>query len=359
MDAERIAAVSLEWMHKPAAAVDTLATARARDRQSQLTKPQGSLGRLEDLAVVLAGMQGAERPRVGNVRVVVFAADHGVAVHGVSVYPQSVTQQMVRNIAAGGAAVSVLSAETGAALEVVDVGTLEECGLSAGVIRARAGPGTADLTTTAAMTETQLELALETGRAAAERAQAAESDLFIGGEMGIGNTTSAAALACALLGEPAAALAGPGTGLSKAGVERKVEVIHRALGLHRNHLHDPLEALRRLGGFEIAALAGAYAACAQNGVPVLVDGFIAGVAALVSVRVCPGAGDWLLYAHRSAEPGHAKLIQALGAQPLLDLGMRLGEGSGALAALPLVRLACALHAEMSTFGEAGVATADD
>jgi nicotinate-nucleotide--dimethylbenzimidazole phosphoribosyltransferase len=265
---------------------------------------------------------------------------------------------MVRNFAAGGAAASVLAAETDAVLEVVDVGTLAECDGYANVIADRCGPGTADFATAAAMTEKQLESALEAGRAAAGRAKAAGSDLFIGGEMGIGNTTSAAALACALLGAPAKALAGPGTGLSRAGVRRKIEVVDCALALHRDHLDDPVEALRRLGGFEIAALAGACTACAQNSVPVLVDGFIAGVAALVSTRVCPGAGDWFLYAHRSAEPGHGRVLEVLGAKPLLDLGFCLGEGSGALAALPLIRLACALHAKMATFEEAGVATAN-
>jgi nicotinate-nucleotide--dimethylbenzimidazole phosphoribosyltransferase len=172
--------------------------------------------------------------------------------------------------------------------------------------------------------------------------------------MGIANTTSAAALACALLERDAAALTGPGTGLDEEGVAHKAAVIARALELHRPHLADPLEGLRRLGGFEIAAMTGAYAACAQAGLPALVDGFIAGVAALAAVRLCPGAGDWLLYAHRSAEPGHTLVLAALGAEPLLALGMRLGEGSGAAVAVPLLRLACALHCGMATFAEAGV-----
>ena len=344
------------WLQQPAADIDAGAAARARERQSQLTKPRGSLGRMEDLAVLLAGMQGVERPRADKVQVVVFAADHGVVAEGVSAYPQSVTQQMLRNFAAGGAAVNVLAAEAGAEVEIVDVGTLEGCD-NPGVIAHGCGPGTENFTNTAAMTGQQLTEALNAGHAAAARARARGSQLFIGGEMGIGNTTSAAALAAALLGLPANALAGPGTGLTEAGVRRKVRVIARALALHGDHIDDPLEALRRLGGFEIASLAGAFAACAQQGIPVLVDGFITGVAALVSARVCPGAGHWMLYAHRSAEPGHGKVLDALGAKPLLDLGLRLGEGSGALAALPLIRLACALHAKMATFEQAGVATA--
>ncbi|HET6630678.1 MAG TPA: nicotinate-nucleotide--dimethylbenzimidazole phosphoribosyltransferase [Woeseiaceae bacterium] len=344
-------------MRQPAAEIDCEAAARARWRQSQLTKPRGSLGRFEDLAVILAGLQGVERPRVENVRVAIFAADHGIAAHGVSAYPQCVTRQMVGNFAAGGAAVNVLAAGTGATLEVIDVGTLNAGEPPPGVIVNRCGPGTADFRTCAAMTERQLESALNAGRAAVGRARAAGSELFIGGDMGIGNTTSAAALACALLGAPAEALAGPGSGLSTAGVRRKAAVIARALTVHRDHLDDPLEALRRLGGFEIAALAGAFSACAQQRVPVLVDGFITGVAALIAVRLCPGSGKWMLHAHRSAEPGHRRVLDALGARPLLDLGFRLGEGSGALAALPLLRLACSLHAEMATFAQAGVAAA--
>jgi nicotinate-nucleotide--dimethylbenzimidazole phosphoribosyltransferase len=358
VDAERLAAVNLAWLRQPAALVNTDTAARARQRQLQLTKPRGSLGRFEDLVVVLAGLQGVVQPRVDNVRVAIFVADHGIAVHGVSAYPQCVTRQMVGNFVAGGAAVNVLAAETGATLEVIDVGTLDDAECPAAVIASRCGPGTADFARAAAMTEGQLESALEAGRAAVGRARAAGSDLFIGGEMGIGNTTSAAALACALLGTPAEALAGPGSGLDTLGVRRKAAVIARALAVHHDHLDDPLEALRRLGGFEVAALAGAFCAAAQQHVPVLVDGFITGVAALVSVRLCPGAGNWMLHAHRSAEPGHARVLEALAAKPLLDLGFRLGEGSGALAALPLMRLACALHAHMASFTEAGVAPAN-
>jgi len=349
--------VSLAWLQQPAAGIDTNSAARARERQSQLTKPRGSLGRFEDIAVHLAGLQGVVQPRVDNVRVAVFAADHGIAVHGISAYPQCVTRQMVGNFSAGGAAVNVLAAETGATLEVIDVGTLDDGEYPGSVIANRCGPGTADFASGAAMTQRQLESAVQAGRAAVRRASAAGSDLFIGGEMGIGNTTSAAALACALLNMPAEALAGPGSGLGPAGVQQKAAVIARALDAHEGRLDDPLEALRRLGGFEIAALVGAFCACAQQRVPVLVDGFIAGVATLISVRLSPGVGSWMLHAHRSAEPGHGLVLAALEAKPLLDLGFRLGEGSGALAALPLVRLACALHGGMATFADAGIADA--
>lgn len=346
--------MSAPWLDSPAAPVDEAAAAAAAARQAQLTKPPGALGRLEELAVLLAGLQGRERPAVERVRIVVFAADHGVAAEGVSAFPQAVTVEMVKNFARGGAAISVLARALGAELEVVDAGTLRDPGPLPGVVSHRAGEGTANLAREPAMTAAQLGVALEAGHAAATRARAAGAELFVGGEMGIGNTTAAAALACALLGESPAALAGPGTGLDAAGVARKAAVIERALAVHGAPLADPVEALRRLGGFEIAALAGAFITCAQSGVPVLVDGFICGAAALLAARQCPGAARWFVYSHASAEPGHRRMLDALGARPLLDLGLRLGEGSGAAVAVPLLRLACALHAQMATFAEAGV-----
>jgi len=223
-----------------------------------------------------------------------------------------------------------------------------------GIVAARAGEGTANFARAAAMTSGQLRVALTAGAAAVQRAIAAEAELFIGGEMGIGNSTSASALACALLGEKPERLAGPGTGLDAAGVRRKCAVIAAALARHDEHLNDPLEILRRLGGFEIAALAGAFLHAAAARLPVLVDGFIAGVAALLAVRLNPACADWLIFSHRSAEPGHALVLAALNAEPLLDLNLRLGEGSGAALAVPLLRAACALHNGMATFTEAGV-----
>jgi len=323
-------------------------------RQDQLTKPRGALGRLEEIAVRLAGMQRRERPSVDRVYVVVFAGDHGVAKEGVSAYPQSVTVEMLRNFSRGGAAISVLAQELGATLEVVDVGTAHDPGPLPRVIARRAGTGTSNLSQEAAMSEGQQAIALEAGSEAVKRALGAGAQLFVGGEMGIGNTTSATALACALLDLPAQDLAGPGTGLDASGIARKIEVVRRALRLHAADYSDAIQAMRRLGGFEIVALAGAYIACAQQGLPVLVDGFVASAAALAAARCCPDAGNWFIFAHESAEPGHARMLRALEAQPLLRLGMRLGEGSGAAVAVPLLRLACALHGSMATFSEAGV-----
>jgi nicotinate-nucleotide--dimethylbenzimidazole phosphoribosyltransferase len=327
----------------------------ARQRQAQLTKPAGSLGRLESLAVRLAALQARERPGAERVRIAVFAADHGIAAQGVSAYPQAVTAQMIANFAQGGAAISVLARTLGAELEVVDVGSLIEGALPDGVTDARIARGTRDFSGDAAMTLAQAEQALIVGRDAVHRAKRCE--LFIAGDMGIGNTTAATALACALLDEGAAALAGPGTGLDAQGVARKAVLITQGLMLHAAEPREPETLLARLGGLEIAAICGAYIACAQQRVPALVDGFIAGVAALYAVRLNPGVRPWLLFAHRSAEPGHARVLAALEAEPLLDLGMRLGEASGAAVAVPLLRLACALHANMASFADAGVSTA--
>lgn len=343
------------WWCQPARQPDEQAAHAARLRQGQLTKPPGSLGRLEELAIRLAALQGRPLPRLEHPWISVFAGDHGVVEEGVTPYPQSVTGQMLANFVKGGAAISILAKEVGAHLEVVDAGSVAEVPI-AGVVSARAGRGTANLARAPAMTSAQLELALDTGRQATARALENRADLFIGGEMGIGNSTAAAALACGLLGLPGRVLAGPGTGLDGAGVARKAAVIDRALALHGFPLpgRPAHEALGRLGGFEIAALVGAYIACAQSGLPALVDGFIATSAALAAVRMNNGARDWLLFSHASAEPGHVRMLEALHARPLLDLDLRLGEGSGAAVALPLLRLACALHAGMATFAEAGL-----
>lgn len=348
---------TIDWLHIPAAVPNATARRDAEARQRILTKPPGALGRLEALAIRLAALQGTARPRVEHVHITVFAGDHGVAAEGVSAFPQAVTGEMVRNFARGGAAISVLARELGATLEVINLGTVNDPGPLDGVKDYHLGAGTANFTIEPAMSEHQLACALHAGRHAAERAKLGGCQLFIGGEMGIANTTAAAALACALLGAAPERLAGPGTGLDAKGVARKAEVIRRALNLHNSHIITPLEALRRLGGFEIVALAGSYIACAQMGLPVLVDGFIAGAAALAAARLHRGVEEWLLFSHVSAEPGHRILLESLGAQPLLDLGMRLGEGSGAAIAVPLLRMACALHNEMATFTEAGVSVA--
>ena len=343
------------WWLDPCKPLDTQALEQAAARQQQLTKPAGSLGRLESVAVQLAGLQGQVKPSLDHVWIAIFAGDHGVVAEGVSAFPQEVTGQMLLNFVSGGAAISVLARQLGASLEVVDLGTVTPALDLPGVRHLRVGPGTANFVHGPAMTVAQGEQALQAGRESMLRAVAAGTHLFIGGEMGIGNTTAASALACALLECPVAHLVGPGTGLDAAGVSHKAQVIERALALHAAQRDDPLQSLFNLGGFEIAALAGAYLACAQQGVAVLVDGFICSVAALVAVRLNPGCRPWLLFGHRGAEPGHRHVLETLGAEPLLDLGLRLGEGSGAALAVPLLRLACDLHGQMATFAEAAVA----
>ncbi len=347
--------MNTKWLYAPCAKLDQDAMVEAGIRQGQLTKPPGSLGRLEELAVQLAGLQGTTRPQLEQIVITVFAADHGVAAEGVSAFPQEVTTAMISNFARGGAAISVLAKELGARLEVVNVGANNETNGLPGVIENRVAPGTANFVREAAMSEAQLLKALGCGREAVERAVADGAQLFIGGEMGIANTTAATAVASVLLSLKPAELAGPGTGLDAAGISHKAAVIEKALALHGLDAKDPLEILRCVGGFEIAALCGAYLTAAQRGLPLLVDGYIATTAALLALRINPGCEPWLMLSHASAEPGHAALVEACGKQPLLDLGMRLGEGSGATVTVPLLRQACALHNNMATFAEAGVA----
>lgn len=346
--------MSLEWLQHPARSADAAARDAALARQTVLTKPPGALGELEALAVTLAALQATPCPAVQRVQISVFAADHGIASAGVSAFPQAVTGEMVRNFAHGGAAISVLARELGATLEVVHLGTVNDPGVLPGVRRDWIAAQSTNFLHAPAMDATQLRRALQSGRDSVSAAAASGMQLFVGGEMGIANTTSATALACALIDASPLELTGAGTGLDAAGIRHKAEIVTQAVAYHRAFAIDPLESLRRLGGFEIAALAGAYIASAQHGMAVLVDGFIGTVAALAAVRINPSCRDWLLFSHRSAEAGHARVLDALEARPLLDLGLRLGEGSGAAVAVPLLRLACALHAGMATFAEAQV-----
>lgn len=348
---------SLAWLYQTCQAPSDWHYQAAQQRQQQLTKPLGALGRLETLAIRLASLQQRTLPRVQTLHISVFAADHGVAAEGVSAYPQAVTQQMVLNFINGGAAISVLARELGATLEVVDVGVkLDDDHYFDHplLISQRVGNGTANSAQTAAMTPEQLQAALYVGYTAAERAAKKGADLFIGGEMGIANTTAATAVYCALLDLAPAVVTGAGTGLDPTGVQHKIRIITHILAQHTER--EPLAVLRCMGGFEIAALTGAYLHAAQLGIPSLVDGFISTAAALLAVRLNPACLDWLFFAHASAETGQVFALQALQQQPLLDLGLRLGEGSGAAIAVPLLRMACELHKNMATFTEAAIAT---
>lgn len=315
---------------------DAAAAAAVAARQARLTKPPGSLGRLEDLVAWLARWQRRALPALERVQVLVFAGNHGVAARGVSPYPAAVTAQMVANFAAGGAAINQLAACAGARLRVVPL-ALET--------------PTADFTTAPAMTGDEFLDAVNQGAAALEPGL----DLLCLGEMGIGNTTAGAALAAALFGGDGAAWAGLGTGVDAAGLARKRGAIDAALAHHAASLADPLEAARRLGGRELAAILGAVLEARHQGVPVLLDGFACTAAAAPLARLAPGGLEHAVVAHRSAEAGHARLLAALGQAPLLDLCLRLGEASGAALAVPLLRAALACHTGMATFAEAGVA----
>jgi nicotinate-nucleotide--dimethylbenzimidazole phosphoribosyltransferase len=315
------------------------------------TKPRGSLGRLEDLGVQLAAIRGFV-PETLEAVVVVAAGDHGVAAEGVSAYPSEVTAQMVLNFAAGGAAINVLARRAGARLVLVDAGMATPVA-AAGVRAIRLGSGTASLAAGPAMSEEQALRGLAAGAELVE--ELGSVDVVALGEMGIGNTTSAGAVTAALLDVPPEAVCGRGTGVDDAGVARKVDAVRR--GLAANPGREPLAVLAGLGGFEIAVLAGIVLGCARSRVAVLLDGFITAAAALVAVRLESAAAEVLIASHRSPEPGHALLLDALGLEPLLDLGLRLGEGSGAALALPLLRSAVAILAEMATFADAGVTDA--
>jgi nicotinate-nucleotide--dimethylbenzimidazole phosphoribosyltransferase len=313
---------------------DAAARAAAEARNGQLTKPPGALGRLEHLAIWMAGWQGTDRPHADRPQIVIFAGNHGVAAKGVSAFPAEVTVQMVANFTHGGAAINQLAKAFGARL---DVHALE------------LDRPTADFTEGPAMSEAEVVAALQAGFAAVDP----EADLFVAGEMGIGNTTAAAAIATALYG--GTGWAGRGTGVDDAGLRRKEAAVAAGVERHAALLGDPLEVLRCLGGREIAAMAGAILGARAQRIPVILDGFIACAAAAVLDRAAPGALDHCVAGHQSAEGAHARLLERLGKAPLLSLGLRLGEASGAALAIGVVKGAVACHSGMATFAEAGVA----
>lgn len=346
----------MEWINTPCALRNQCFKEAAIARQSQLTKPAGSLGALEDIAIRLADCQQTDKPEIKQINIAVFAADHGVAAEGVSAFPQEVTSQMVANFLQGGAAISVLAKQLNAQLDIVDVGTLSRFPPQDGLTIKKIGKGTANSAHEAAMSEPQFTQALNTGKEVIEKAINNQANVFIGGEMGIANTTSASALYCALLNLSPEEATGAGTGLDASGISHKTSVIKRIIETHNTCGDDTLAWLRCAGGFEIVALTGAYIHAAQSGIPVLVDGFISSVAALCAFQINPSVNDYLFFSHLSAEQGHKKVLSVLKQKPILDLGMRLGEGSGAAVAVNILQTACILHNQMATFEEAAVAT---
>ena len=339
--------------------LDTGAMAAARARQDTLTKPPGSLGRLEELSVMLAGVFGEPTPQIRRKSVILAAGDHGVVSEGVSAYPQEVTPQMVANFLNGGAAINVLSRHAGAEIVILDAGVAADLAPHPLLRSVKVAYGTANMAVGPAMTREQAIRCLEIGIEAAREQIAAGADLIACGDMGIGNTTAASAITAAVTGSDPAAVTGRGTGLDDPGLARKIAVIQRALSVNNPDPQDGLDVLSKVGGLEIGVLAGAMLGAAAARRPVVVDGFISGAAALVAWRIAPAARDYCIAAHQSAEPGHRIGLSAMELTPLLDLGMRLGEGTGAALAMHLIEAAARCLSEMATFAEAGVSDRED
>ncbi|MBI2302422.1 MAG: nicotinate-nucleotide--dimethylbenzimidazole phosphoribosyltransferase [Armatimonadetes bacterium] len=351
--------MALEDTRAAVAPLDEPAMAAARARQDTLTKPPGSLGRLEAVSIQLAGIAGKCPPPVPRRKaVIVFAGDHGVVAQAVSAFPQEVTPQMVLNFLRGGAAINVLARQLGAEVTVVDAGVAAPLPPAEGLIDGKVALGTADFTLGPAMTREQAVAALELGIRIAEEHFARGVELLACGDMGIGNTTPSAAITSAVTGHAPGVVTGLGTGISSEGRARKVAVIERALEVNRPDPRDGLDLLAKVGGFEIGAIAGAMLAAGAARVPVVVDGFIATAGALVACTLAPNLKGHLVGGHNSVEPGHRAALAWLGLTPLLDLDLRLGEGTGAVLAFPLVEAAARILNEMATFAEAGVSGAE-
>jgi nicotinate-nucleotide--dimethylbenzimidazole phosphoribosyltransferase len=348
----------IEACRQRIAPLDMRVMAQAAARWDTLTKPRGSLGRLEALACQVAGISGRARPRLTERLVFVLAGDHGVAAEGVSAYPSGVTAQMVDNFLRGGAAINVLARQLGARVIVVDMGVDVEISSVPGLVQKKVRRGTRNFAQEPAMTAQEALACVETGIELAEAEVKPSHTWVVTGDMGIGNTTASSAIIAAMTGEPVERVTGRGTGISGAGLARKAAVIKEALDRHRPRAQDTLDVLSKVGGFEIGGLAGIVLGAAARRCPVVLDGLIATAAALLAVGLVPTVREYLIAGHRSVEPGHTVALQALGLEPVLDLELRLGEGTGGVLALPVLEAACRLLDEMATFEEAGVATDD-
>ncbi len=335
---------------------DQSAADAARTRQDELTKPQGSLGQLEILSIQLAGITGKPRPRVDRKGVIVMAGDHGVAHEGVSAYPAEVTPQMVLNFIHGGAAINVLARQAGARVAVVDIGVASDFEPMEGLIQKKVAHGTANMAAGPAMTREQAEQAIQAGIDVANSELDSGLELLATGDMGIGNTTPSAAIVAAFTGLPVRLVTGRGTGIDDAGLAHKIAVIEKALAVNQPDPKDALDVLMKVGGFEIAGLAGVILAAAARRVPVVIDGFISGAAALVAAELVPDVKPYMIASHQSVEIGHQAIFERLGLHPLFNLGMRLGEGTGAVLAFHLIDAAARILDEMATFSEAGVSS---
>lgn len=345
----------IEEIIKQIQPLDNAAMESVQARQARLTKPPGSLGRLEELSIQLAGMTANQLPSVERKAVIVMAADHGVALEGVSAYPAEVTAQMVMNFLHGSAAINVLARQASARVVVVDMGVASEIEDASGqLVRCKIGLGTANLAKGPAMTPAQAMEAVQSGIQMVQAEIVRGADIFATGDMGIGNTTPSAAIACALMNEAPDKIAGRGTGVDDEGLKRKFGVIVRALEVNQPNARDGLIVLAKLGGFEIGGLAGVMLAAAANRKPVVVDGFVSTAAAMIAATLAPAARNYMIAAHLSQERGHKLMLEWLGLNPLLDMGMRLGEGTGAALAFHLIEASTRILREMATFDEAGV-----
>lgn len=348
----------MSLLHTTLAAIgplDRAAMAKAQARQDALTKPRGALGRLEALSIQVAGITGRAQPCVRSKAVIVMAGDHGVVAEGVSAYPQTVTLQMVRNILHGGAAINVLARHAGARVVVVDAGVAGDITPQPGLVARKVAPGTANLRRGPAMKREQAQQAVETGIEVLEAELARRLDIVATGDMGIGNTTPSSAIVAAVTGLPAAQVTGRGTGIDDEALRLKVAVIEDALRLNRPAAHDGLDLLAKVGGFEIGGIAGVILGAAAHRVPVVVDGFISAAGAIIAGLLAPQARAYMIGGHKSVEVGHHAALEFLGLVPLMDLDLRLGEGTGAVLGIGLVEAACKILSEMATFDAAGVA----
>lgn len=334
--------------------LDNDAMAAAQERQNSLTKPPGSLGVLEEVAIQIAGIMGTPVPAISGKTVLIMAGDHGVVEEGVSAWPSEVTVQMLQNFVAGGAAINVLARYIGAKVVLVDVGVKGQLALPA-VHSCKVRPGTANMTKGPAMSKEEAAKAIQVGFSQAQMAIDQGANLLATGDMGIGNTTPSSAILAAFSGMPVTKVIGRGTGVDDNGLQKKIAAVEKALAVNQPDPRDALDVLSKVGGLEIAAIAGVILGGAARRVPVLVDGFISSAGALVAAKLAPKARNFMLASHLSEEPGHRYMLELLDLKPILQMRMRLGEGTGAVLAMPMVEAACKIQAEMATFQSAGVA----
>lgn len=358
----------IKWLSEPIHEINQNDIFKAQLKQDELTKPQGSLGLLESIAIKISALQQTQSPNVEQAKIIIFAADHGIAQENVSAFPQTVTAEMVKNFSTGGAAICVLSRQHDLALEVINLGLVTELPEMNRVENKIISRGTNSFFRETAMNKEQMREAFDIAKHKVDQAKETQHQLLIMGEMGIANTCSASALVCALESIEPETITGIGTGLDSDGLKHKVQVIKKSLDFHEekhkekhkeNHkdaFASPLEILQTFGGYEIVALTASYIRAAQQGIISIVDGFICSVAALFAIRIHPECKAWLIFSHESAEQGHKMVLELIGAKPLLNFKMRLGEGSGAALAYPLIRSACLLQNEMASFSSASVST---